>query len=57
MLSKTISYPTIMFTNDDLIVQEMICIREGPLICALFEIQLTFRFRWADGLEISGHSN
>ncbi len=30
---------------------------EGPLICALFVIRTTFKFRWVGGLEIRGRSN
>ncbi len=26
--------------------------REGPLICAHFEIRTTFKFRWVGGVEI-----
>ncbi len=33
------------------------CVREGPLIRALFEIRTMLKFRWVGGLEIRGRSN
>ena len=32
-------------------------VREGPLICALFEIRTTFKFRWVGHLKLMGCSN
>ncbi len=44
-------------TSPDINVTSSYHVREGPLICALFEIRTTFKFRWVGGLKIRGRSN